>query len=433
MPQNNQNGESAWYKLDNVAKIFPPGQSKRAPSYFRLSVTFKKPLKLDLLKRALKKSLKRYPLFQVNLKKGAFWFYFAQSDEIPPIMEDKRYPLMRLPKPYDKLLLRVFVHKRRLALEFAHLLTDGNGGLRFLRLLTAEYLSLQKIDFKRPEDFPDIKRIFTPEEAEDSFRKYYDPDIPATSNEKKAFLMPYLYNPPGIFHITCGIVPVNIIKEKAKSYQVSIGEFILAVYFDAMQSVLYQLPEDLRKRALKPIRVCVPVNLRQSFPSKTMRNFFLIVIPEINNRLGRYSFEELIKISHHSMQMNTDRKSISRQISRNVKSELHPLLRLFPIIIKEPVINMLYYRIGGKSQSSSLSNLGQVKMPQELQEHIERFEFYPTPLLRGKTSCGIISYQDKMYINFGSLIQEKELEKFFFRKLRDLEIPITIESNYRAP
>ena len=52
-----------------------------------------------------------------------------------------------------------------------------------------------------------------------------------------------------------------------------------------------------------------------------MRNFSLFVLPEIDLRLGQYTFDEIIKIVHHRMKLETDEKLINKIISRNVGSE----------------------------------------------------------------------------------------------------------------
>ncbi len=71
-------------------------------------------------------------------------------------------------------------------------------------------------------------------------------------------------------------------------------------------------------------------NMRRFYPSVTMRNFSLYVSPEADMRLGPYSLEELVQRVHHSMQMEVDRRELSRQITRNVGAELRPVVRATP-------------------------------------------------------------------------------------------------------
>ena len=44
-------------------------------------------------------------------------------------------------------------------------------------------------------------------------------------------------------------------------------------------------------------------------------------------------------------------------------------------------------------------------------------------------NCGVLSYGDTVYINFIRNIRDAELERHFFVVLRDMGIPVTVESN----
>ena len=49
-------------------------------------------------------------------------------------------------------------------------------------------------------------------------------------------------------------------------------------------------------RRRKYVKLLIPVNLRKIFPSKSLRNFVLYVNPELDPRLGDYTFEEMEKM-----------------------------------------------------------------------------------------------------------------------------------------
>ena len=67
------------------------------------------------------------------------------------------------------------------------------------------------------------------------------------------------------------------------------------------------LVENLQKEKVpvvfkrKPIKVLLPVNLRALFPSKTLRNFALYTTPEIDPKLGTYTFAEICQEVKHRM------------------------------------------------------------------------------------------------------------------------------------
>ena len=68
--------------------------------------------------------------------------------------------------------LRVIAHENRIAVEFFHALTDGSGGLVFLKTLLKEYIS-EKYNVTVPEGYGMLNVLDepTPAELEDSFLK----------------------------------------------------------------------------------------------------------------------------------------------------------------------------------------------------------------------------------------------------------------------
>jgi NRPS condensation-like uncharacterized protein len=196
-----------------------------------------------------------------------------------------------------------------------------------------------------------------------------------------------------------------------------------------LQDLLFNLPKRTQKKLQKPIRLMVPVNLRRLFPSKTMRNFSLYVTPGIDPRLGRHSFDEIAKQVYHYMRVEVSDKFINQQIARNVRGELLPFIRFSPLFIKKLFGKMIYNFMGEYRYSGVLTNLGRVSYPAPLADQIVDFQFLPAPSPLTKTGCAILSFKDKLYINFGRNIKEAELEKLFFRKLVKEGLKVKIETN----
>lgn len=80
---------------------------------------------------------------------------------------------------------RVIVYKNRIAVEFFHAITDGNGALVFLKTLLAEYL-YQKHGLNVPKEDGVLGRLEEPseEELEDSFLRFAG-DVRASRREKQ--------------------------------------------------------------------------------------------------------------------------------------------------------------------------------------------------------------------------------------------------------
>ncbi len=419
-----------WYRIDNAATLFSMVESKRITTVFRLSVTLKKPINVSILQEALETIIERFPYYKVNLRPGFFWYYWNNNEEIPVLEKDTKYPNSRMNvKKKGEFPFRVKVYQNRIAIEYSHILTDGTGGMAFLKTLVTQYLSMQG---KNIEDWGDVmKPGEKPDETEyeDAFKKYYKKTLPNPEKIQKAFHLPYKLEKPGIYHIITGIAPVEKVLEVARSHKVSITEYLAAVYIDVLQQIVESYPEKKQKKMRKPIRLMVPVNLRNIYPTKTMRNFSLYVTPGIDTRLGTYSFEEILKKVHHYMRMEVDEKYINQQIARNVRGELHPAIRATPLVLKNMFGKSIYNNLGEYLYSGVVTNLGKVTVPKEIEEDIERFEFFPAPSPVTKTNCAVGSYKDKLYLSFGRQINEKEVEKNFFRKLRKDGINIKIETN----
>jgi len=183
------------------------------------------------------------------------------------------------------------------------------------------------------------------------------------------------------------------------------------------------------QRWRKPIKVLIPINLRNLFPSKTLRNFAMYVTPEILPKLGEYSFEEICKIVHHCMGAEITPKKMSMKIATNVSSERILAVRILPLFVKDIVMKAVFNSVGECKSCLSLSNLGAVKLPEVMIPFVERMDFVLGAQATAPHNCGVLSYGDKTYINFIRNTKEAELESHFFRVLRDKDLCVEVRSN----
>ena len=134
-------GYSNWRKLDNAALAFPLVTGKNDTRVFRFYCELKENVKPELLQAALEKTMEKYPLFQMVLRKGLFWFYLEHRDIRPIVKEEKKPPCSRLYIPDKKnLLFQVSYYEKRINFEVFHALTDGTGAMHFLQELVSNYL-----------------------------------------------------------------------------------------------------------------------------------------------------------------------------------------------------------------------------------------------------------------------------------------------------
>ena len=147
------NENAKWYRLDNAAKLYPSIKTSRWSSVYRLSVSLTEPIDKALLERAADIALKRTRAFSLSIKRGLFWFYFEQNSSAPEIYEDVLYPCSNIqPRLNNGLLFKLRYYQNRIALEVFHSLSDGSGGMSFLKTVTAQYLEL-KYNIKIPAQY----------------------------------------------------------------------------------------------------------------------------------------------------------------------------------------------------------------------------------------------------------------------------------------
>lgn len=417
-----------WVRLDNAAKIYPAARRRGWSNVFRQSVTLCDEVDIVILKSALEITVKRFPTIAARLRKGAFWYYLQQLESAPEIMDEQSYPLVYMSKQeMRKCAFRVIVYHNRIAVEFFHSLTDGTGALVFLKNLTAEYLE-QRYEISIPEEFGVLNRREDPkpEELEDSFPKYAG-NVTVTRNSKNAWRLSKDAKSDGFLNLTCFKLPVKETLALAHEHNSTVTVFLSAVLMMALLNFQNEKVPELRKR--KRIKLLIPVNLRQLFGSKTLRNFAMFTIPELDPRLGEYTLDEICDIIKHKMGSEFTAKHMSSVIATNVKDERNPFLRIVPLPLKNMVMKAVFDRVGERKACLNFSNLGQIKLPDIMKDYIKRFDFILGVQAAAPYNCGVLSFGDTVYINFIRSISDAALERHFFSVLKSLGISATVESN----
>ena len=417
-----------WVRLDNAAKIYPAARRKNWSNVFRQSVTLFDDVDRGVLKSALDITVKRFPSIAARLRKGVFWYYLQQVESAPEIREEYSYPLTYMSRQeMRKCAFRVIVFRNRIAVEFFHSLTDGTGALIFLKSLVAEYLE-QKYGIQIPceNGIVDRRNLPTDEELEDCFPKNAS-NVPASRKDTNAWHMYGETQRDGFLSLTCFNIPVKEALALAHKYNSTLTVFMSAVMMKALLNLQNEKNPNVRRQ--KRIKLLIPVNLRRLFPSNTLRNFAMYCIPELDPRLGDYTLDEICKIIQHKMGAEFTAKHMSCVIATNVNDEKNPLVRIIPLPLKNAVMKAIFDSVGEKKSCLTLSNIGQVKVPEIMANYIERFDFILGVQAAAPYNCGMLSFGDTIYVNFIRNIKDAELERHFFAVLQELGLSATVESN----
>ena len=419
-----------WMSLDNSGKIYPAAASSTWTNVFRLSATLDEPIDRETLQAALDVTVRRFPSISVRLRRGTFWYYLEEIAHAPALSEEGPYPIVRMPfSAIRSCAFRVIAYKNRIAVEFFHALTDGNGGLVFLKTLLAEYLS-EKYKIKIPATHGILDRLERPseEELEDSFVKHSG-NFAQSRKEKDSYRVDGEPEPDGFCHNTTFVMDSARLLEVAHSYGVSVTAFLAAAVIKSGIN-LQNIDTPVLKRQ-KAVKVLVPCDLRRIFGSKTLRNFALYATPGVDPRLGEYSIAELCKIVYSQMNLEITKKNMASRIRTNVKDEESKILKATPLFLKNIVMKAVFLLFGEKKSMLSLSNLGVVNLPDEMKPHVKRFDFVLSVQSHSPYNMSVIAYNGVTNLNFIRNIKEPRLEMALYRVLRDEGVAVKVESNQR--
>ena len=412
-----------WMRLDNAAKIFPAVKRRDWSNVFRLSATLTQPIDPLLLQEAVRLVAPRFPSMLVSLHRGLFWYYLEQVPEPPRVRPDSSCPLVHMTsRELETCALRVLYFRNRIAVEFFHSITDGNGGLVFLKTLTAAYVSLRDgISIPPEEGVLDWHMPPDPAEWEDSFLKVAG-QVSMSRREENAFRIQGPREQDGFLHLTVTTVSSEALRTLAKAHGVTITAFLAAVM---LQAIMELRP----RRSHRWAKVTIPVDLRRLFESRTLRNFALTVNVGVDPRLGAYSLDELCSVVQGQLAMQVTPQQMAARVAANVNPEQALMMKVAPLPLKNLAMRLVYRTVGECKGTLNISNLGLTRLPRELAPHVACLDFIIGPQLTYFNNCSVISWGGLTRINLIRSLRQPELERRFLTKLVALGLEVTVDSN----
>ena len=455
--------EKIWYELDAFAKTYSSIISEGRTTCFRLSALFSENVDLEILEKVVISLEKKYPFYNSELKKGIFWNYLQQKKTHFIIEEEKTYPCTDIQKDNP---LRIIYFNNKLSIEIAHFLTDGKGAALFFQDLIEEYLEkryflenfekdkknnliyktgkkkeieIEKIN-KNEKDFENKKseknffektkellgndsglKNSQKNEYVDLYEKYMR-KVSKETTIKSAFHLPMKILEKGQYHITTGEIDVESLKEESKKYGTTIGKYLLSVYFKILL--------DRYSQAKNPIVIGVPVDLRKIFEETTYRNFFINITPSMDASLGAYSLSEIITYLDNYFALKITKKEFYKSIYKAMNPIQNIIIKSVPYLIKRMFFPFIFDYYGERGYTTGFSNLGIFKVNKKYEKYLKGFRFLPPPSKRCKIKMGVISDCKKVYVNFGNLTANYDIERDFFVYLRKRGIKSKIITNY---
>lgn len=397
----------SWRKLDNTAKIFSL-DDKRNTSIFRLSALIKDDIDKNILYKATVKSLEEYPAYKVKIGSGMFWNYLEYNEKDIVIEPETMTPCEHYDfEKNNDYLFKVTYFKNKINLDIYHVLTDGTGSINFFKILIYNYLELKyKIKSNRKKETIGY---------EDYTLKFYDSKYKLNTEFKAAYQLPGKIDKKKnyTYHYT---VSVKDIKKECKKYNVTITEYLTAIYIYALYFTLY------KRDSNKEISIIIPINLRPYYNVDTSSNFFTYfnVITNLTEK-DEVTFEEIINHVHNEFKSKLTEDHVKEYFARDVRLGMNIPIRLVPLQVKKAFIKFMGTLVT-KASTTILSNIGIIDIDSKYEEYIENIYVLVIPNKVQKIKCTICSYKDNLNITMNSLINDREFEELFYYLLnRNLE------------
>lgn len=414
-----------WYKLDNAAKLFPSVANTKNTSVYRVSAVMSEPVDIEILQHAADTVFVRFPMFMVKLRKGIFWNYLDAAVNGLKVEEERQYPCRDIdPIESNGYLFKILYFNNRISVEFFHALTDGYGAVEFLKSLLFYYLKYAGNDIN-PENLILLADdgVDNPEK-EDSFNKHYKDAYYESVSGRKAYHIkgtPFERFGNNVVHGTMSASKLNNI---AKQNNCTITSYLTALLIYSIYQT--QLKDSEHN---PPVVVAIPVNLRKAFPSESLRNFFGVV--NIGVKVTETtSFDDLLVATREMLKQKTTKLNLQNIIYNNVALERNRATLFIPLFLKSLFVNAGFNSLGENKRTISLSNIGNIKLPQQMDEHIKQIEALVYPSNKSPMNCGICTVNDKLTITFTRNIAEADILQYFFSHLAQQdELEVNVYSN----
>lgn len=408
-----------WYALDDAAKIYPLSMQHGQMSVFRLSISFREPVVPELMQMALTFTIKRFPSFATTVKKGFFWHYLDTAKRRYNLEQETDVPCRPLKISHSgSQAFRVMYYENRLSVEYFHILTDGTGGLVFLKTLAAEYLRLCGHEIGTGEGVLDISETHRRGETANEFSR----------TEKSAGINGFVDKPAlQMSGALSRLKPCRVLhfrmdsaalKAAAEAKNATITAYLLALFFVAGKAATDEPEGD--------ISIQVPVNMRKFYPSDTLRNFAMYCgirlnmddITDTQSIVGEISRQLTEKSSRESM--SAMMASTGRMVG---------LMRYVPLFIKAPAAKLVYGFLGDTVFSNTLSNLGVIKLPEGMSEHVESVDIILGTSVTNRAGCALATYGNTATLSISKMTADPSFEERLYALLNADGVMVEVEGS----
>lgn len=404
-----------WYRLDNIGKFYSAQAGHRGQTVFRFAATMEEAVDPFALQAALNRTVACYPGFNVSLRSGLFWHYLEPSGAIPKVHGEDLPICCGLHAGPKSVLFRVSFYRTRINLEVSHIIADGRGAYRFFQELLRFYVAERA---GVPGESVCAATDTLAERSEDSFRRHYDRNAAGPTPTQRAYRLPGARNRSDPLFMEYHL-PADALVEWAHRLDVSVTALVIAAIICSIRATMAPGKRN------RPIRMDVPVDLRQFFDSTTMRNFFGLAFVSYKVGDSDEPLESVAAEVQRQILATCTADAVKGRMNRMVSLERNPLLRWAPVFLKDAALEGIT-RLAALDVTTSVSSLGRIRLAPEVEPHVRSISLLTATAGLNFTVC---TFGNDLCIGISSALVRPDVLRHLCRFFSARGIHGTIDSN----
>jgi len=384
-------------ELDFLGDVYATKIKDESAGTFNLTVYFKEEVNTAVLQQAVDELVKECPYLSGRLTSRGTYELLTSGPIIQ--FDEKPHEFPAYYKVGKGHMFRVLYGERHIRIEATHVIVDGRGLTQITKALVHRYLRLLGV-LTDEGHAPELV-------AFDAYKKYADETtlkkeakgkkIKAYRHEKQRKCEPRT--------IVKQFDAVRI-KEEAKVRGLTVGEYVMTHLLLAIKK------ERDVAGVTKPITVTIPTDLRTFFDASTIRNFIddaAVGMPEVDDfdTISGEIKKTLALVNKEEAQNKVN------EFARTQKS-----LRGMPMWLRKFLIHQVMKNMY-KSVTTMFTNLGVIKFPEEVAEHIDCVSFNNSQASELPYIFSCITFGNTLALSVTTTIEENLVLDELFKRLED--------------
>lgn len=405
------------FPIDNSSILYLSLIRKDHTNTYRFTMKLNETVCPDTLQKAVDRIYRRFPTIIAGFQSGFFQAWQVPAETAPQVQPDPGLLITMTKEEIRRCAFRIYYRDCNIIMEAFHALTDGYGAVACFTTLVAEYLRLfYGIHIPVCETLADLDQAPSLRELEDAYLEY-EQGKPLHLPSRYAYQLPGGNGNRDAVYTEAIQVSAKKLLDTARSYGVSATALVSAVMADSIMEIQKQYPTS---RTLRPVRIMVPVDLRRMFPSRTFRNFILYVLPTMETGEAGAPAASLLRKFASQIQSQLEPERLASIMAYNVRTQNSWYFRMIPLRLKLLFMRVAYHYFGESNSSITLTNLGNVRFPEEMKPYIRDIEVTLTPRARSPYNCAVISCNGRLSVHISRFLESSQLEDIFRNKLKSL-------------